>query len=61
MPTQRINSKSDYESVRMDDGFSAELDKRRIEMMGNAVVPDITHYLLECIKIHYQLNKQKTL
>ena len=52
MPTQRFNSQSNYESVRMDDGFSRELDKRRIEMMGNAVIPDIVHYLFECVKFH---------
>ncbi|WP_407483679.1 DNA cytosine methyltransferase [Elizabethkingia anophelis] len=55
MPVKRIDSRSDYESIRMDDGFSKELDKRRIEMMGNAVVPDITHYLFECIKKHHKL------
>lgn len=52
MPFKRFDSKSDYEYVRMDDGFSNELDKQRIEMMGNAVVPEITHYLFECIKMH---------
>ena len=34
----------------MDDGFSRELDKRRIEDMGNAVIPLIVYYLFECIK-----------
>lgn len=34
----------------MDDGFSRELDKRRIEDMGNAVIPLIAYYLFECIK-----------
>ncbi|PIF44898.1 DNA (cytosine-5)-methyltransferase 1 [Chryseobacterium sp. 52] len=57
MPIKRFNSRSDFESVRMDDGFSKELDKRRIEMMGNAVIPDIAHYLFECIKIHYNNTK----
>lgn len=52
MPTKRYDSNSDYESVRMDDGFSRELDKARIEDMGNAVVPEIAHYLFECIKNH---------
>lgn len=52
MPFKRFDSKSDYEYVRMDDGFSNELDKQRIEMMGNAVVPEIAHYLFECIKMH---------
>jgi DNA (cytosine-5)-methyltransferase 1 len=54
MPTQRFNSNSDYESVRMDDGFSKGLDKKRIEMMGNAVIPKIAHYIFECIKLHNQ-------
>jgi DNA (cytosine-5)-methyltransferase 1 len=38
----------------MDDGFSDGLDKTRIEMMGNAVVPEIAHYLFECVKFHYE-------
>lgn len=52
MPFKRFNSQSNYEYVRMDDGFSKELDKKRIEMMGNAVLPEIAHYLFECIKLH---------
>lgn len=51
MPIERINSKSNFGILRMDDGFSKELDKRRIEMLGNAVIPEIAHYLFECIKI----------
>lgn len=58
MPVKRFNSRSDYQSVRMDDGVSKELDKRRIEMMGNAVIPDIAHYLFECIKLHYKTIQQ---
>ena len=50
---KRFNANSSYECVRMDDGFSKRLDKQRIEMMGNAVVPEIAHYLFECIKAHY--------
>ncbi len=50
MPTQRINRNSDFASLRMDDGFSEELNKSRIEMLGNAVIPTIAHYLFECIK-----------
>lgn len=50
---KRFNSKSDFGSVRMDNGFSSELDKRRIEALGNAVVPQIANYLFECIKTHY--------
>lgn len=51
---KRFDSKSSYECVRMDDGFPKGLDKQRIEMMGNAVVPEIAHYLFECIKAHYE-------
>lgn len=47
---QLFNGKSSYDNVRMDDGFSRELDKRRIEDMGNAVIPLIAYYLFECIK-----------
>lgn len=50
IPIKRFNSKSNYDNVRMDDGFPNELDKRRIEDMGNAVIPYIAHYLFECIK-----------
>ena len=55
VPVKRFNSLSNYESVRMDDGFSHELDFRRIEMMGNAVIPEIAHYLFECVKLHEKL------
>lgn len=51
IPFKRFNSKSSYDNVRMDDGFSDGLDKRRIEDMGNAVIPIIAYYLFECIKI----------
>src|SRR5574344_324720 len=34
MPTKRFNSKSNYEIVRMDDGFSKELDKELIHAYG---------------------------
>lgn len=50
IPIERFNGKSSYDNVRMDDGFSRELDKRRIEDMGNAVIPLIAYYLFECIK-----------
>lgn len=48
---KRFNKRSSYDDVRMDDGFSDRLDKRRIEDMGNAVIPLIAQYLFECIKI----------
>ena len=50
IPIKRFNSKSSYDNVRMDDGFSYGLDKRRIEDMGNAVIPYVAHSLFECIK-----------
>ncbi len=52
-PFKRFNSNSDYSHVRMYDEFSKELDKTAIEMLGNAVIPSIAHYLFECIKVHY--------
>ncbi|MGP1602096.1 DNA cytosine methyltransferase [Treponema sp.] len=55
MPIKRFNAESDYSSVRMYNGFSAELDKNRIIALGNAVIPAITHFLFECIKEHYRL------
>lgn len=51
IPIKRFNKRSSYDDVRMDDGFSDRLDKRRIEDMGNAVIPLIAQYLFECIKI----------
>lgn len=56
IPIKRFNSKSIYDDVRVDDGLSEQLDKRRIEALGNAVIPEISHYLFECIKIHYKTN-----
>lgn len=50
-----------YEDVRMDDGFSDRLDKRRIEDMGNAVILLIAQYLFECIKIFDKQNKKSKL
>lgn len=58
MPSQRIDSKTNFELLRMDDGFPKELDKSRIEMLGNAVIPEITHYLFECIKTHNSINQK---
>lgn len=50
MPIKRFNANSNYQRVRMYDGFSSELDIRRIEDCGNAVIPEIAQYLFECIK-----------
>ncbi len=55
MPFKRFNGSTISESIRMDDGFPKELDKRRIEAMGNAVIPEIAHYLCECVK-YYESN-----
>ncbi|GAB6009606.1 DNA cytosine methyltransferase [Dysgonomonas reticulitermitis] len=52
MPTQRYDSRTINESIRMDDGFSEQLDKTRIEDCGNAVIPEIANYLFECIKMY---------
>jgi len=50
MPTERFNAQSDYSSVRMYNGFSAELDKNRIKALGNAAIPAIVFFFFECIK-----------
>ena len=42
----------------MNDGFSEGLDKSRIGMLVNAVIPEITHYLFGCIKINEHENKR---
>jgi len=53
MPIKRFNSKSEYEFLRIDDGFSRELDKNRIEACGNAVIPLIAYYLFKAIIWHF--------
>ncbi len=53
MPIKRFNSESNYKGVRVDDGFSKELDRKQIEGLGNAVVPEIAHFMFECIKHHF--------
>ncbi|GAB3318055.1 hypothetical protein GCM10027299_09540 [Larkinella ripae] len=50
---KRYDRHSDYESVRMDDGFSQELDKGRIHGCGNAIVVDIGEAILKQIKLHW--------
>ena len=44
---ERFNSKSSYENVRMDDGFSEELDKTVIHGFGNAVIPEIPYQIFK--------------
>lgn len=50
MPIKRFGRRDDLSGLRMDNGFSKELDKSRIEGLGNAVKPIITSYLFKCIK-----------
>lgn len=54
MPAERFDSGSDFSRVQLHDGFSGELDKAAIAAFGNAVVPDIPHYIFECIKLHHE-------
>ncbi|CAL2077578.1 DNA (cytosine-5-)-methyltransferase [Tenacibaculum sp. 190524A02b] len=53
MPIKRFKRRDSLSGLRMDNGFSKELDKNRIEAMGNAVKPIIASYLYKCIKEHY--------
>lgn len=50
VPLERINPATMQHDIRISDGFSRGLDKRRIEDCGNAVIPTITEYLFETIK-----------
>jgi DNA (cytosine-5)-methyltransferase 1 len=50
IPIKRFNSKSSYENVRMDDGFSTELDKRVIHGFGNAIIPEIALEIFKALK-----------
>lgn len=52
---ERVPAKRDWHSLisqysRDINGIPAELD--RVAACGNAVIPDIAHYLFECIKQH---------
>ena len=51
---ERFNSKSSYENVRMDDGFSRELDKTVIHGYGNAVIPEIPYQIFKSIEQYEQ-------
>jgi len=50
IPLKRFNSKSSYADVRMDDGFSKELDKEVIHGFGNAVIPEIPFQIFKAIE-----------
>ena len=54
MPIKRFGRRDNLQGLRMDNGFSKELDKSRIEAMGNAVKPIIASYLYKCINEHYK-------
>jgi DNA (cytosine-5)-methyltransferase 1 len=51
-PLKRFNGQSSYEDVRMDDGFSKELDKKIIHGFGNAIVPEIAYQIFKTIKLY---------
>ena len=53
---KRFNSRSSYDDVRMDDGFSDQLDKHRIHGLGNAVIPEIAYQIFKEIN-NYIIDK----
>lgn len=57
IPVKRFHSKSSYADVRMDDGFSKELDKEVIHGFGNAVVPEIPYQIFKAIQEYENLFK----
>jgi len=59
MPIKRYGRRDNLQGIRMDNEFSRELDKDRIEAMGNAVKPIIASYLYKCIKEHYKLTQKQ--
>lgn len=50
-----IRNKNNSELLRNDDGIPFVVD--RIKSCGNAVIPEIAHYLFECVKIHNYLTE----
>lgn len=50
MSLKRFNRKSNYTNIRMDDGFSDELDKRLIHGFGNAIIPEIARLIFHKIE-----------
>lgn len=55
---KRFNSESSYDDVRMDDGFSQELDKRIIHGFGNAVIPEIPFEIFKAIQNYDQRERK---
>lgn len=49
---KRFNSQSSYENVRMDDGFSEELDERIIHGYGNSIIPSIAFEIFKKLQIN---------
>jgi len=49
VPLKRFNRFSSYADVRMDDGFSKELDTEVIHGYGNAIVPQIAFEIFKAI------------
>lgn len=52
LPVKRFDSRTNFDGLRINDDFPSKLDKKRIECVGNAVIPMISYYLFECIKRH---------
>jgi DNA (cytosine-5)-methyltransferase 1 len=50
IPIKRFHGKSIYDDVRMDDGFSKELDKKVIHGFGNAIIPEIAYQIFKKIE-----------
>ncbi len=57
IPFERFHRDSSYDDVRMDDGFSKELDKEVIHGFGNAIVPYIPFEIFKAID---KINQLKT-
>ena len=55
IPLKRYDSQSSYDDVRMDDGFSDELDKELIHGYGNAVIPEIPLQIFKAIQQYESL------
>lgn len=51
---KRYDCKTIGESLRAYNGIPEGLDKKRIGMCGNAVIPDITEFLFKCIVQHHE-------
>lgn len=50
VPFERFNSRSDFDCVQLNDGFSKELDKDAIQGYGNAVIPQIAFEIFKAIE-----------